>query len=85
MTLPPIRPAAEIADAWAHWCGENRWTKALREFHDLGGLVRWWCGYPQSASAIPLTFELFRADGTALASEHRLKDIRAAIVAASER
>ena len=79
MTTRPIVPASQVADDWEAWCGETQWTKKLREFGSLGGLVRWWSGYPQSRSAIPLTFELFLADGTKCECEYRLKDIRAAI------
>lgn len=79
MSLPEIVPAADVADSWATWCGENRWTKAMRSFGSLGGKCQWWCGYPQSASAVPLTFALFAPDGRKLLCNYRLKDIVAAI------
>ena len=81
---PQPEPAGDIADAWAQWCGENQWTKRLREFGNLGGKVKWWCGYPQSHSAIPLTFSLIMPDGTPFPCAYRLKDIRAAIDKATE-
>src|SRR4029077_20634176 len=77
--IPPIEPARNVAHEWSLWCGDNRWTKALARFNELGGFVQWWSGYPQSASAIPLTFTLFAPDGTRLECSYRLKDILAAI------
>ena len=44
----------EVAKAWVAWCGETAWSKALIEFSMYGGLIKWFCGYPQSKSAIPL-------------------------------
>lgn len=86
MAMPPIQPASEVADYWARWCGEDtQWVKRLREFGELGGLVRWWCGYPKSASAIPLAFVLFTPDGSELPGNSRLKDIRAAIDSLGEK
>lgn len=80
MAKPVMESANIIANDWADWCGENTpWVKALREFASFGGLVTWWCGYPQSKSAIPLTFSLHRLDGTKLPCAYRLKDIRAAV------
>lgn len=79
MGAPPIQPASEVAELWEEYGGETKWSKTLREFGALGGLVQYWSGMPQSASAIPLTFALFAPDGTKLASNYRLKDIRAAI------
>lgn len=75
----PIQPAAEVAEVWESWCGDTPWSKALREFGSLGGLIRYWCGVPRCASAIPLTFELFAPDGTSLPCRYRLRDIRDAV------
>jgi len=50
----------------------------MRDFAAAGGLCRYWCGMPGSASAIPLTFALFAPDGTKLECKYRLKDIIAA-------
>jgi hypothetical protein len=68
-----------MADTWAAYSGESAWTKAAREFGDLGGLAQYWSGIPGSKSAIGLTFALFAPDGTKLPCEYRLKDIRSAI------
>lgn len=51
----------------------------MHRFGDLGGTCRWRCGYPQSASAIPLTFVLFKPDGTKIPGGSRLKDVEAAV------
>lgn len=80
-TRSAMQPAAEVARAWEVWCGDTPWSRSLRRFGELGGQVRWWGGYPRSASAIPLTFGLFAPDGSKLPSRSRLKDIRAAIAA----
>jgi hypothetical protein len=71
----------ELAEIWDSYGGENRWTRAAREFGEVGGLAVYWCGMPQNASAIPLTFSLHRPDGTELPCNYRLKDI----IAATER
>ena len=71
--------AEYVALAWAHWCGENKWTQAARRFAELGGRIHWWCGYPRSASAIPLTFALYGPDGQELPSNSRLRDLHNAI------
>jgi len=76
---PPIEPPANVAHAWRAWCGDTPWTRALEEFGRLGGLIQDWGGMPRSASAIPLTFARFDADGNELPCNYRLKDIRAAI------
>lgn len=82
MPYTEIVPAEEVAKGWASWCGSRcQWVKKLTEFGELGGKCRWWCGYPRSRSAIPLTFELFSPSGEPLPCEHRLKDIRTAIAA----
>lgn len=72
-------PPAQIAEDWEAWCGETAWSKSMRRFGELGGLAVLWCGFPQSKSAIPLCFSLFRPDGTELPGKSRLKDIRHAI------
>ena len=68
-----------VADRWAGWCGETQWSKKLREFGKLGGAVIWYCGVPQSASAIPLCFSLIMPDKSKFNGSSRLKDIRQAI------
>lgn len=68
-----------VAEAWERWCGETQWSKALREFAALGGRITWWCGYPQSVSAIPLCFTLHKSTGEEINGGSRLKDIKAAI------
>ena len=70
-----------VAEKWECWCGETAWSKAMREFASLGGMVTWYCGYPQSASAIPLTFTLHRPNGEQIETggSSRLRDIREAI------
>lgn len=76
---PPIVHPDEIAARWEAWCGETAWSRSLREFGALGGRIQYWCGMPRSASSIPLTFALFRPDGTKFDCDYRLKDIRAAV------
>ena len=73
------KPVDEVLEDWIAWAGETAWTKALREFGASGGLIVYWCGMPQCASAIPLAFTLHRPDGSRLPCDNRLKDIRAAI------
>jgi hypothetical protein len=79
MASPPIENAVNMAEEWEAYGGETTWSRAARRFGELGGLVQYWCGMPRSASAIPLTFALFKPDGTPLPSHYRLKDIHAAI------
>lgn len=78
MSIPPIVPAADIAEVWRSYGGDTPWTAALDEFGALGGLVQYWSGMPRCASAIPLTFALFSPDGEKLQCSYRLKDIIAA-------
>lgn len=79
MAMPPIESPEDIIALWDAWCGETAWTRSLARFGELGGMIRYWCGVPRSASAIPLTFELFHPDGSKIPSNSRLKDIRKAI------
>lgn len=72
-------PPEQVAADWEDWCGVTKWSIALRKFGELGGKIVWWSGYPQSKSAIPLCFSLFRPDGVEILCKSRLKDIRAAI------
>lgn len=83
MMRPAHTDGRIVADDWKAWCGDCAWTHAMRQFGELGGLVDWWCGYPQCCSAIPLTFALFAPDGSELPCRYRLKDIRAAIATLS--
>lgn len=70
------------AALWESWSSAGvKWAKALREFGALGGRCEYWCGLPNSASAIPLTFALYAPDGKQMPCNYRLKDIKAAIVA----
>ena len=70
---------AVVAKFWESWCGITPWSKYLREFGELGGLIKYWGGVPQSASAIPLCFELLMPVGDVFPGGSRLKDIRAAV------
>jgi len=79
MNTPPICNAAEMARVWEAYGGETAWSIAARRFGELGGLAQYWCGMPQSASAIPLTFALFAPNGDPLPCKYRLRDIRNAI------
>ena len=79
MQIPPIENPDNIAELWEAWCGETEWSRSLRRFGELGGKIRYWCGMPRSASAIPLTFALFKPDNSELPCKYRLKDIKAAI------
>jgi hypothetical protein len=68
------------ASIWENWSdAAAKWAVALREFGALGGKCEYWCGVPHSHSAIPLTFALYKPDGTPLPCRYRLKDIKAAI------
>lgn len=68
------------ANFWENYSQAGvKWAVALREFGALGGRCEYWCGVPNSASAIPLTFSLYAPDGTKLPCRYRLKDIKAAI------
>ena len=69
----------DTVEAWVAWCGETPWSKYLRRFGELGGKMIYWGGMPQSASAVPLCFQLFAPDGKELPCESRLKDIKAAV------
>lgn len=77
--LGDIMIPADVAEAWEGWCGITPWSQLLRRFGELGGKVRWWCGYPQSASAIPLAFTLVMPDGSEFNGHSRLKDLKAAV------
>jgi hypothetical protein len=74
-----IQDCESVADSWAAWCGETQWSKKLRQFGELGGKIKWWCGVPQSPSAIPLCFSLYDAQKKEIEGSSRLKDIRYAI------
>lgn len=79
---PVLQPGQKLAARWEAWCGETHWSKTMRRFGELGGLVRDFGGVPQSRSAIPLCFSMHRADGRKFENLHsRLKDIRAAVAA----
>ena len=67
------------ASAWEGWCGVSQWSIALREFGALGGQCESFGGRPRSASAIGLTFALYRPNGSKLPCDYRLKDITDAI------
>jgi hypothetical protein len=75
-------PALQVAEQWEAWCGDTPWSRAMREWANLGGKVISWGGRPQSASAIPLCFVLIDAADREMPGSSRLKDIRAAIEAA---
>ena len=77
----PIQPITgqELASEWRAWCGDCPWTDLMHQFGELGGTSVWWCGYPRSRSAIPLTFTLIGPDGQKMPCDYRLKDIRAAV------
>lgn len=84
MKTPPefadgYTPIDIVIAKWQAWCGATRWTDALGRFAVLGGKVKWWCGFPRSASAIPLCFGLYTPDGREIPGRSRLKDIRYAI------
>ncbi len=68
-----------VAESWEFWCGCTAWSRAMRSFGNLGGMVTWYCGYPQSSSAIPLCFGLCDGSGHEIVSGSRLKDIKAAV------
>lgn len=67
----------EVAEAWEDWCGDTRWSRGLRALEGKA-TVRWWCGYPRSASAIPLTFTITANDGRTFRGS-RLRDIQEAV------
>lgn len=71
---------SEVAKSWISWCGETTWSRALIEFDMYGGKIKWFCGYPQSKSAIPLCFVLYDDEGGEFPGHSRLKDIKAAIM-----
>ncbi|MCJ7747907.1 MAG: hypothetical protein MUP27_09190 [Desulfobacterales bacterium] len=71
-------PCDLVIEAWERWCGKTKWTELLSKFNQLGGQIIWWCGFPQSKSAIPLCFSLY-LNGEKLECHSRLKDIQHAI------
>jgi len=75
-----VESALVVAEWWERWCGETEWSKWMRRWHDLGGRVIWWGGYPQSKSAIPLVFQLVDSSGKRLDGNSRLMDIRHAVM-----
>lgn len=77
--MSELMTGQDVADAWVDWCGDNQWTGAMRRFGELGGRVKWFDGYPQSRSAIPLTFILYSPEGQLLYGYSRLRDIKDAI------
>ena len=72
-----------VAADWQRWCGPTKWVYTMVHFAQLGGLVRWWSGYPQSKSTIPLCFELYTPDHKPIPQVSkggsRLRDIEFAI------
>ncbi|HEY3525884.1 MAG TPA: hypothetical protein VGK47_06790 [Nitrososphaeraceae archaeon] len=68
----------DVAEEWEGWCGITPWSTLLRKFGELGGKIIYYCGYPQSKSAIPLCFVLVLPDGKEIKGS-RLKDIREGI------
>ena len=66
---------AYVAQQWARWCGENKWTSAMRALDGEGRYVIWWGGYPQSKSAIPLCFQVFHSWHRPLTQGSRLRDL----------
>jgi len=67
-----------VAESWEKWCGSTPWSENLKELGELGGKIIWYCGYPQSASAIPLCFVLVMPSGEEF-GHSKLKDIKKAI------
>ncbi len=67
-----------VAEQWGQWCGENQWVKAMKSLANTGTKIIWYCGFPQSASAIPLCFVIVLPNGMEI-NGSRLKDIRNAI------
>lgn len=68
----------EVAERWAVWCGENQWTKQMRELQKLNCKIIWHGGFPRSASAIPLCFVIVKPNGEKIGTS-RLKDINQTI------
>ncbi|KKL10450.1 hypothetical protein LCGC14_2555650 [marine sediment metagenome] len=75
----PTVSAWQLAKRWEAWCGGTAWSKAMREWAELGGRVIDYGGVPLSASAIPLCFVLVDSSGQEMPGSSRLKDIRAAV------
>jgi len=76
--LSNVFEAEYVADRWESWCGKTRWSEGIREVGRLGGMIRWYCGFPQSASAIPLCFTVIISPMEEVEG-NRLKDIYHAI------
>ncbi len=76
--IPGAINPADIAYAWERWCGDTPWSRAMRRLGELGCLIRWWGGMPQS-TLVPLCFEILLPNGNWFPCESRLKDLRAAV------
>jgi hypothetical protein len=71
-----------VINEWARVAGENRWVRALRLFASVGGNIKWYGGYPVSATADVdgdgiLNFELYDQNWESVGPTSRLKDIHA--------
>ena len=84
--LERIEVVDGVLDLWVGWCGDTSWSRSLKEYGELGGMIIHWCGVPRSSSAIPLCFELVDKDGKEIIPNQnsRLRDIKQAIKALKE-
>lgn len=65
----------DIAQAWKAWCGDTRWSRAMRQCERMNLDITWFCGYPQSPSAIPLCFLIKDATGNKLNNGSTLREL----------
>lgn len=73
----PLDEPADVASRWESWCGDTRWSRAMRKLQGKGYLVQDWGGVPQSASAIPLCFVVYDCVGRTVAGRSLLRDLEA--------
>jgi hypothetical protein len=71
-----------VIEEWKRVAGENRWVRALRLFASVGGNIKWYGGYPVSATSDVdgggiLNFELYDQNWESMGIMSRLKDIHA--------
>jgi len=73
-----ITSADKVAQAWEDWCGVTQWSKYVRELHKYNCKINWFCGFPQSHSATPLTFTIIMPDGKEF-GHSKLRDLKEAV------
>ena len=72
-----VKTPLAVAESWESWCGDTKWVKLMKRLQG-SAMIIWWGGYPRSASAIPLCFQIILNDGRVFDGS-RLQDIQMAV------